>query len=499
QSLVLKSILWAAKKEPQVQFNDLGVGGDTINRAELTGKQLTAHWRGATNGMQAHVTVRDEDKTLFLKTAQEIPGKDLSVKLPVLPAGKYFADVIIRAGQNCVNWGSVGFTVVSDLNITALSLDKPAAKANETVTATATLSASAPADMNLYLEVVDNLDRLIVRKSVTVAAGSKEIKVPFQLADPLALSARVTAYLVNGSPGKQPLEQACVAKASRELFVPLKRSRGNYAHAVWSADGQRNDFVRRIMLRQLRACDVDLQTNAPTNVPGQAWLQSNNFDTIPYATRYSYEGSNTVREPCLTDPKFLGPHLESLEKIGRELGPMGPRAYTLGDECFLARDGVDVCFSPTCIADFQQWLQGEYGNIAALNASWGTNYGGFGEAQPITLQDAKKAGRPVQWVDHRRHMEFVYARMMQRAGEAIRKADPEAEVGFDGPFDTNSFSGNDWSRLMQAFTMVNVYFHQPTQWEFVRLIVSPPTPRSLNCTWGSFFAAHRMDLSTSDW
>lgn len=495
QSLVCKSILWAAKREPQVQFTEIGVGGDTIKRANLPKTKLVARWRGATNGMSAHITVHDEDKHLFAKTSLEMPGKELNFNLPTLPAGRYFADVRIMAGQNSVTWGTAAFTVTADPALT-LTLDRPAAQPNDIVTATVALSAPAPAGQAMYLLVTDNLDREIARKSVLVPAGAQSVKIPFRLTNVLASSADVTAYLVQGAPGNNPLWQANIANATQTLFVPLKRSRGNYGNAVWSASGYKNDFIRRIMIRQMHACDVDIQTNSSVDPAGDAWLHKNDFDTIPYATRYSYEGSGPVREPCLTDPKFLQPHLAGLEKIGHELGPMGPRAYTLGDECFLANDGVDVCSSPTCVADFQQWLQGEYKDIAALNASWGTSYKSFAEAQPTTLQEAKKLNQPARWVDHRRHMEFVYARMMQRAREAIAKGDPTAEVGFDGPFDTNSYSGNDWWQLMSAFTMCNVYFHQPTEWEFLRSFAKPDM--LLGLWYGGYFE-HRNEDEERMW
>jgi len=217
---------------------------------------------------------------------------------------------------------------------------------------------------------------------------------------------------------------------------------------------------------------VDLMTNSSRSPEIQAWSARNNFDTIPYATRYYYSGTELVRKPCLTDPEYLEQELGKLEENALALGPYGPRAYTLGDECFLARGQTDVCFSATCVADFREWLRSEYDAVAELNQSWGTDYKSFDEAEPITLDEARKLDQPARWVDHRRHMEFVYARMMARAREAIRRGDPGAEVGFDGPFDTSSFSGNDWWRLMEAFDICNLY-ERPEEWEAVRSFAKP--------------------------
>lgn len=493
QSVLLKGILWAAKKEPRIAISEIALGADTLDRKALPTTPLVVKIAAPTPGLKAEVTVRNEDDVVMLNQALPVAGEALRVTMPVLPAGKYFADVILRSGTASANWGSTAFTVTSEPNVATVTLDRPSAKPGETVTAEVTISSAPPPGATLWLTATDSVGREVLRKSVPAA---EKASIPFQLVNPVAMSARVTVYLLERNPGKQSLEQANVANASTMLYVPLKRSRDNYAHAVWSAADQRNDHVRRMHFRQLKNCDVDMHTNAPTSVNGQTWLEQNNFDTIPYATRYSYDGKELVRKPCLTDPKFLSGHLEGLQKLGTELGPYGPRAYTLGDECFLARNGVDVCFSPTCVADLREWLKGEYPNVEALNASWGTNYKSIDEAEPITFADAKQANQPARWVDHRRHMEFVYARMMTRAEDAIRKGDPAAEVGFDGPFDTSSESGNDWWQLMSTFDICNVYFHQPTQWEFLR---SFSRPGMLLGLWYGGYFEHRSEDEERMW
>ena len=493
QSLLLKSILWAAKEQPATALSALSLPEQTIDRAKLGATPLLLQVDGPTQGLHVNLTVQDEDKYVFLSKQEPLTGAQMQFALPTLPAGKYFADVLIRDGNSTADWGSLAFTVSSELNVASLALDSVSARAGETATAVVELSAAPPAGSVLVLRATDNLGREMIRKSVPAA---QQARIPFQVTNPLAMSAEVEVFLLPAAPGTQTLEQTAIARASTTLYIPLKRSRGNYAHAVWSAASDRNDFIRRLHFRQLRNCDVDMQTNGPTTAPGQTWLQQNNFDTIPYATRYSYSETDPIRKPCLTDPGFLGPHLEKLQSIGAELAPYGPRAYTLGDECFLARGSTDVCFSPTCIADFREWLRGEYPTIEALNASWGTEYKSFDEPEPITFEDALKLDQRPRWVDHRRHMEFVYARMMERAEEAIRKGDPEAEVGFDGPFDTSSYSGNDWWRLMRTFDMCNVYFHQPTQWEFLR---SFSRPGMLLGLWYGGYFEHRTEDEERMW
>ncbi len=483
QSLAIKAILWAAKREPAVRFIAIGVGADTLARADLAQTQLTAKLASPAPGLTARVVVRDEDRRVFLERELQVTGDTISVGLPTVPAGNYFADLWLTSGGQTVNWGSVAFTVTSDPAIASVTLDNAHAQPGDIVTAQVEFGGGRmPAGHELVIEVTDNLGRVIAREYRPLRTGVAAVQVPFRVSNPLALSADVTARLEVGG--------EVVDREVAWLYVPLQRTRGTFAHAVWSADSNCNEFVRRLMLRRLHECGVDMMTNSSRSAEIQAWSARNNFDTIPYATRYFYSGDELVREPCLTDPDFLSAELSKLSDLGTELRPYKPRAYTLGDECFLARGGSDVCFSETCVADLREWLRGEYDTVDDLNSSWGTDYASFDEAEPITLGDAREAGQPARWVDHRRHMEFVYARMMARAREAIQSTDAEAEVGFDGPFNTSSSSGNDWWRLMQVFDICNLY-ERPEEWEPMRSFAKPGT--LLGVWYGGYFQYRNED------
>ncbi|MEA3402369.1 MAG: beta-galactosidase [Armatimonadota bacterium] len=460
QSLAIKAMLWAARREPQTLIASIGVGGRTVARSDLPQTRLTALLSGPTDGLTAHLTLQDEDKRQYAAQQQPVTGSEVSFALPTVPAGSYFADLSLRSDDGVVNWGSVAFTVTSVPSIQSVTLENAHAQPGDTVTAQIALGgARVPAGSGLTVEVTDNLGRVIARKYRSLGAGMAEVQVPFRVSNPIALSADVQVSL--------QVDGETIDRDTTWLYTPLQRTRGTFAHAVWSAVPNGNEFVRRLMYRQLHECGVDMMTNSPRDAELQSWAARSNFDTIPYSTRYHYSGDDLVRKPCLTDPDYLSEELGRLEELGASLGPYKPRAYTLGDECFLARGGTDVCFSETCVADLRQWLRDEYDSVDALNDSWGTDYGSFEEAEPITLADAREADQPARWVDHRRHMEFVYARMMARAREAIRRGDPGAEVGFDGPFATTSFSGNDWWRLMSVFDICNLY-ERPEEWEAVR-------------------------------
>jgi len=471
-SLVVKSVLWAAKREPAVFFRSWGKDGARFPRKELDNVTFTADLSGkpAPGRIEAEMTIRREDGKVALSRRQHFvmtgPKHELSFELATLPAGRFFADLILRRGDRSVNWATTFFDVESAVRIEEVRTDREWYEPGDKVKITIALSSPLPKGVALVVTMEDTLGRVVARTVPKPAGDGKSASCEFTIEHPLTIIAEIRAALMEGD--------QLVAEKSKEFSV-VRRKWDDFLFCVWSAGSQFNERVRRLMFDRLREAGVDTFTNSGRDALHARRTAEQGFWSIPYMTRYFYQGKDLIRKPCLTDPKFLEKHLAGLEEVARDQMPFDPQGYTLGDECFLTRSGADVCFSPTCIADLRQWLRGEYPSVQALNASWGTNYKSFDEAEPIVLQDARKNGQIPRWVDHRRHMEFVYARMMQRARDAIRKADPTARVGFDGPFNTDSYSGNDWWRLMQVFNLCNIYFHQPDEWEHVRSFARPGT------------------------
>lgn len=469
-SLVVKSVLWAAKREPSIFVKSWGVDGAAFERAKLGTVSLSASLAGQTvpGRIDAILTVREAGgKAVLQRTDRFVMDgseKALSFGLASLPQGRYFADLVLRRGKRNVNWATTFFDVEGALRIESVETDREWYEAGQTVKAQIALSAPLPQGAILTVKVVDSLGRLLAHIERAAAVGQKTAACEIEVSNPLTITAQIRATITDGD--------GTVATASRS-FSTVRRQWDDFRFCVWTAGSQFNERVRRLMFEHLIDAGVDTFTNSSRSAVSARRAAELGYWGIPYMTRYHYSGKELVRKPCLTDPKFLKAHLAQLEQTTRVQRPFDPQGYTLGDECFFSRGHVDACFSPTCNADLREWLRDEYASVEALNASWGTTYNSFDEAEPITLADAKEKGQIPRWVDHRRHMEFVYARMMRRARTAIRKVDPHGRVGFDGPFVTDSVSGNDWWQLMQAFDLCNVYFHEPDEWEHVRSFAKP--------------------------
>ena len=472
-SLVVRSVIWSAGREPDWRIDAWGSNGAVFPRSALPGRNLRAVLVGASpaHELEAEMTVRTADGTPVLSQAVAVTEfrdrAEIEMPLAALPRGRYFADLQLRRDGRNIDWSTTFFDVTTEVDIASVETDRTWYETGQTVSAEVTLSTPLPrARVRLRVDLVDSLGRLLATQRLKPERGTRRAACRFELHDPLTITAVVRAVLSE--------DDDILAEKEQAVSI-VRREWDDFRFCVWTAGTNFSEKVRRIMFTQLRRAGVDTFTNSSTSEVNARRSAQLGFHGIPYMTRYSYSGSELVRKPCLTEPTFLKQHLQGLRDVARVQRPYDPLGYTLGDECFLARGRTDVCFSPSCIADLREWLKTEYASVGELNQSWGTTYASFAEAEPITLADAKAQGQIPRWVDHRRHMEHVYARMMARAREAIKEEDPNARVGFDGPFNTVSCSGNDWWRLMQEFDLCNVYFHEPDEWEAVRSFAKPGT------------------------
>ena len=141
-----------------------------------------------------------------------------------------------------------------------------------------------------------------------------------------------------------------------------------------------------------------------------------------------------IRRPCLTDPSDARRGAaHRMEEVGQpDALPYAPLGYSMTHEFNLLGLGnrlgkADVCFSDHCIASFSTFAREEYGSLEALNTSWGTAFEAWSEVRPIVLADAVEKRQITRWIDHRRHMDRVFADFLQYKRDRLRRHDPEAQ------------------------------------------------------------------------
>jgi beta-galactosidase len=95
------------------------------------------------------------------------------------------------------------------------------------------------------------------------------------------------------------------------------------------------------------------------------------------------------------------------------------------------------CLSPSCLEAYRAYLREQYGDLAALNASWGSAYASFAEVQLSTPTDNDEAqalrdGNFPRWFDRQAFQSYSFCRLCERFGKGFRRIDPESRCGFEG-------------------------------------------------------------------
>jgi hypothetical protein len=170
-----------------------------------------------------------------------------------------------------------------------------------------------------------------------------------------------------------------------------------------------------------------------------------------------------MREPSLSDPKWLTKIEHRLTGIVRALRPYRPVFYSLADEPGIA-DLVafwDFDLLPASLAAMRHWLKARYRKLGHLNDEWETAFASWHDVVPLTTSEAlsealKRADQNfVAWGDFKAWMDADFARALKRGTEAIHAADPAAlsaiEVG-----QIPGWGGRDYALLADSGGVVEV-------------------------------------------
>ena len=466
-SFLAKAVLWAAKKEPSVYIKEIASPNDVLKQEELAASVLRIKLASEKEErVDLQLVIRDlnnkreheEKRGIVLKAGLN----ELSFKIPFLKEGGHFLDCWVKKGEEVVNWGSTFLTVEAPIRIEKISLSKGYYKQGEKIQGKIGLNHALSEDLYLRLEVMDSFGRIVVAKELK--ARSREIPFGFTVSHPLSILFKVKAVVYS--------EQGIVQEKVEEFSIP-RREWDDFSFVIWRGEPPR-EYIGNLVLEQYERYGADAID--VYYVPGRSVEERKfearriaelNLDVLPYISLIYSPGPELIREPCLTDPKYREEVEANLRKYAPVFVPYGPIGYSLGDENILSGGGGDLCFSPTCLDDFRVYVQKVYKNLGALNEEWDTDYGSWNEVKPLTLEEAKQTGNFAPWVDHRLHMEEVFADIHAFSQEIIQQMDPGARVGFDGAMGTTWHAGYNWWRLMSNHDLMNVYWNI-NQMELVR-------------------------------
>lgn len=474
QSFAIKAMLWAAGREPSVQFPSFP---DVNWRDNLTVRDLVVMLLGK-GDYTVSFAIRCSERLNTLP-AQPIPapsqgmngailrpihearqdvkmerGAEVVFPVPRLPLGSYFFDVIVSDGKANVNWASAAIPDMSGAGFSELKLspawiDVTDGKAAE-LKATAALPVQAWKGWSVRFDLLDNYDRVLDEREVKLAKGVVAAEATFRIKSFATTLGRVRAELRVGS----EVRDVAVAR-----FTAVRRDWDRFFFVGWA--GFRPDHASNVYARVLANLGFDagrgmrvthdtLEAADTVALPGYSGLPRRAFDITPADVKRANEATEKLKEQL----------------------PFDPVAYYCGDE--IDYGGGDEL--PGRIIEFRNFLRARYRTIAALNKQWDTAYASFDEVYPIArrtslkedekgkltlekdyLEQAKATGNFSRWIDQWLSNYKAFNDMARRPRQVIKGFDPHARVGVDCPMWPMASCGHDWYAFMQEFELFAPY------------------------------------------
>lgn len=478
QSLAIRSILWAARREPSVRVLDLAprtwpiAGPPAALTLTLAARETL--WRG-----RVEIDWCDADGRSLATTAlaTRIAAGESTVALPPpeLPAGTAFANLRIFRDQAVAGWGCLRVRTEADTAVTDIAMAEELFAAADPLRFRIALSAPLAAGQ-WHFTVADALGRTLLTCAVPHPANAAELEQELALPPPLCVWHELTAALQVGD------RPAPLLVRRQEFCREWRRPTDEFALLTWYGPS-REGTMDALINRAFAAAGVNIVY--PSHVWGKdvdrRCIESvrAGLTILPYVcsvspNRDAATGAPHARQPAVTDPEYRRAVRDQVTDCARQFRRLCPAGYSLGDEnCF--SPGPEFCTAPASIAYYRDWLKRRYGDVAALNQAWRTSETAIDAIEPVLLADARKAGNPAPWIDFRLCMEDSWSGIFGELSRAIREVDPPALVGHEGSGSLNSTGGFDWWTMLRELQMFVPYPGAPVQGNLVRSLRNPGT------------------------
>jgi hypothetical protein len=461
-ALAGKVLRWGARRTPAVQVCSPPEPKAVRARIELATSPLEFRLRAPAEikGARLELAVRDrrgrvwhhEQRALELSAGET----QMAITLPPLPQGTYFADLWVKQDGATVDFGSQVLEIGHPTHLGAVTLARGSVALGEPLAGTVAIEGFVPG-CALHLTATDLFGRRVADQTVPAEQAQQPFSLPLPAA--LTLMGRLEVELHQG-------KEVLSAGGADYGVGNLHPDRQDALFVMW--ESYPNDFIGPLLAQSFSDNGIEAQYGGSGSVgycpyANQWWL--------PYATRFTdrktdwyqeratREATDLVRDPCLTDPAYRQTVRESLLQTAKAALDCSTSDFTLGDENLFVSGAFDLCFSPTCKADFRRWAREQYPDLMALNTAWGTAFASWDEVQPQTLEEARKTGNLAPWIAHRRHMDSVWAGIHAFSRDVIREVVPGARVGYEGSDShVNTYLAADYWKLSKAMDLNNIYY-----------------------------------------
>jgi len=465
-SLVARSVVWAAGREPQA----------AVAAMERSGNRVKVQLQEAPSGSELVARVIDSfgnvEKEMNLEVRQGKKALTLDLPKP-LPAGRHFVDLRLTGTDGSMDWATLIVDEAPGVSIRKIVPQSDRVQLGENISGTVLLSANKNLSCKVQVSLYDNYDRLIDEKSFdTPVKGSAECSFDFSTAGVLSHLAKIDCRVqANGKLQDRRIEEIFVLQPRvwDDFDIVMYLFGPNPMPGIWpTIDSQ----MQRLWVTTLSSYPVDhckhanYMVQAQTRVSGQESPDGGSdrryYDEMKKKYLENLDKKELVRKYCLNDPAYRELIKKELGRLASPWVPFSPLSYYVYEEPSLTcyGDAVDICFSEHCMREMRTWLKGEYGTLEALNSQWGTSFSRWEDVLPDDSYEAQARGNFSSWADHRTFMERTYANSYKMILEELRKLDPQAIVLNSGTQMSGSHNGCDYSQLNLYTKHLNAYQYE---------------------------------------
>jgi hypothetical protein len=438
-SLLCRSILWAAQREPALKLKPLAVSADQPDQKILV--QIENDTPITRADIMANVF--NEWGELESTTGQSLSlkrGSNAStLALPTRwAAGRHYVDLTLQAGGKHYDWGTLSFDLPKADEILSVTTDRQFYTRGDKLLLSFETRSGKPGTW--CAELFDNRGRLIARQASGATSLGASPSHPEMVVGNYTTNvgwARITLLDADGS-------RIVDRKQVRVNFQSLDRDFGAYelimpwygppSYQPWTPtlDEQFGKFGVTVVEDPTRNFKLIRQVETPGF--GVYWHYRQKY--LEQKDKFLETGDKRylIREPDLADDAWL----EKLRRIMREdmekYKPYRPLAWHLADESSLTAygDPLDFSWSVPTLTKFRAWLKTRYPSLSLLNAEWDSTFESWDEVVPLTTAEAQAKGNYAGWMDHRTFMEEVFAHALQVAAETVKQEDPGGRPSVSG-------------------------------------------------------------------
>ncbi len=473
-AFVLRSLLWAAGREPGVTVDlpleqTVAADRDPAVRFTLDGTEdyaVTLSIRSpdilhrapaapdAAPDLEAFAKVLDP---VFSSRIEVRGGTETVVPLPPLPAGGYFVDLQVdklldlrhEAAERVrerIAWAAAHLTVTAPVSLGTMTLDPPvidvSGGGSARLAARVAIKGAPSPDAFLRFQLIDNHQRVIDTQTGT--CDGTETTVTFDLTRFDTLLGRVRVELHDGS---------VVRDIGVAPFTAIRRDWDRFFFVIYGASQPSERRNNRLWWRTFASLGVDAMRY---RIPDHRDLEVIDVLGVPLSGGYT-------RGDVTMSPESMERVRDIARQAAEQAVPFDPLAYTMDDE--ITYGGGDL--APGRREHFRATLRERYGTIEALNAQWDAAYTSFDDILPFArgpvpediedrvatqaavLEQARQTRNYSRIVDQWEANIDAWYTYPRLSREAIQAVDPHARVGTGCPMWPHAASGHDWHRNLR--------------------------------------------------